>query len=105
MADQGMHTLDELVGRSDLLEKDDNGLSWKQQTIDISAILDEPEPLVYSDYKPKSVLDKAMDAQTAKGNMRGRAGKRPTCDCRSGDTQRQPRGGHIPRFAGMQKVR
>ena len=62
MADQGMHTLDELVGRSDLLEKDDNGLSWKQQTIDISAILDEPEPLVYSDYKPKSVLDKAMDA-------------------------------------------
>ena len=66
MADQGMHTLDELVGRSDLLEKDDNGLSWKQQTIDISAILDEPEPLVYSDYKPKSVLDKAMDAQLLK---------------------------------------
>ena len=66
MAEQGMRTLDELVGRSDLLAKDDEGLTWKQQTLDISSILDEPEPLVYSDYKPKSVLSTAMDAQLLK---------------------------------------
>ena len=105
MADQGMHTLDELVGRSDLLEKDDNGLSWKQQTIDISAILDEPEPLVYSDYKPKSVLDKAMDAQLLKVICAGalESGRHVTADLEIHNVK--PRGGHIPRFAGMQKVR
>ena len=81
MADQGMHTLDELVGRSDLLE-DDHGRVAGEAARHID-IIRYPGRAVSRWYysrlqAPKSVLDKAMDAQTAEGNMaRSSAGKRP----------------------------
>ncbi|NQT29680.1 MAG: glutamate synthase large subunit, partial [Candidatus Saganbacteria bacterium] len=43
MAELGISTIDELVGRSDLLEVDRSKLTWKSKNIDFSKILYRPE--------------------------------------------------------------
>jgi glutamate synthase domain-containing protein 3 len=43
MAGLGMRTVDEMVGRTDLLEVDQNILPWKAQEIDFSGILYQPQ--------------------------------------------------------------
>ena len=43
MADLGVATINELIGRADLLKTDDAMQHWKSQGIDLSAILAKPE--------------------------------------------------------------
>ncbi len=57
MAKLGFRTLDEMVGRSDLLKKKDNCENPKGALIDLSNILDNP----YLDPKAKVTFDKAQE--------------------------------------------
>ena len=42
MAQMGFRTLDEMVGRTDLLVRKPSDGCWKRDTVDLSAILDQP---------------------------------------------------------------
>lgn len=62
MAELGFRTIEEMVGRSDLLELNKKSLPWKGKQIDLSKILWKPankkEPRIYSQALP--VLDKKL---------------------------------------------
>ncbi len=69
MADLGVRTVDELVGRTDLLEVDDSVHNWKSRGVDLSALLYRAEPqgnsdrvvcCVSQDHGIESVLDQKL---------------------------------------------
>ena len=81
MARLGVHTIDELIGRRDLLKKRDN-LSPREQQIDVSAILDhsfDNAPIRYNekdpyDFKLSDTLDeKVIIKQFKKALREGKA--------------------------------
>src|SRR5699024_10677383 len=43
MAQMGLRTLDEMVGRTDLLVRRPSDGCWKRDSVDLSALLDQPE--------------------------------------------------------------
>ena len=93
MASLGIRTMDELIGRSDLLEADGAIEHWKARGVDLSNILkqlDLPEgTLLHRIRPPDPVLEDALDwdlvADRARGDRRRRAGRD-----RARDPQRQP---------------
>ena len=78
----GMHTLDELVGRSDLLQFDDSTLSERAKTIDVSRILarQSSEQVLYNaadtyDFKLEQTLDARYLLPLLDGKGKGRGKK------------------------------
>ena len=77
MARLGVHTIDELIGRKDLLKKRDN-LSPREQQIDVSAILDnglDDMPIRYDekdpyDFKLSDTLDEKVIIKAFKKALR-----------------------------------
>ena len=65
MADIGMRSIDEMIGRTDLLELDESILDWKSKGIDFSKILfkpDVPESVgTYSQISQNHNIDKVLD--------------------------------------------
>ncbi|MCX5749934.1 MAG: glutamate synthase large subunit [Candidatus Saganbacteria bacterium] len=64
MAQLGVRKIDELVGRTDLLEIDENLLNWKSKNIDYSKILFKPDMQIngprLQDHGLKNVIDKIL---------------------------------------------
>src|SRR3954454_24566096 len=66
MASLGVRTMDELIGRTDLLEMDDAIEHWKARGIDLSALLAVPSSVPYDAPRrrveaPPAVLDNHLD--------------------------------------------
>ncbi len=59
MAELGFRTIDEMVGRTEILEMNDAIETWKQQGIDLSGILAKPEAASHEEYycTEPSVMD------------------------------------------------
>ncbi|MBN2057801.1 MAG: glutamate synthase large subunit [Candidatus Saganbacteria bacterium] len=67
MAQLGIRTVDELVGRSDLLEMDQKLLPWKAQKIDLSKVLYQPEGSVtHCTEKQDHGIDNILDRKLIK---------------------------------------
>ncbi|NQU17957.1 MAG: glutamate synthase large subunit [Candidatus Saganbacteria bacterium] len=67
MSELGIKTVDELVGRSDLLEVDKKNLPWKAKEIDYSNILYRPESdKVHCTEKQNHAIDKILDRKLMK---------------------------------------
>ncbi|TCT15358.1 glutamate synthase (NADH) large subunit [Natranaerovirga pectinivora] len=73
MAEIGVRTIDEMVGRVDLLDVTDDNLHWKAKTLDLSSIIYKPE--LPSRIKPRQIfsqdhgLEKVLDQQLIKDAM------------------------------------
>jgi len=67
MAELGFRTVNEMIGRSDMLEFDPNADHWKAKTLDFSRILAVPKPwkgeTLYCSQKQDHGLDKALDLE------------------------------------------
>lgn len=65
MAELGVRTMDELIGRTDMLEVNENIIPWKAKKIDLSKILYKPQVGpnvgVYCTKKQDHEIDKVMD--------------------------------------------
>jgi glutamate synthase (NADPH/NADH) large chain len=62
MAELGIRTLDEMVGRVDLLEVNKDQLHWKARSLDLSSILYQPE--LPSRIKPRKMMDQDRGLDT-----------------------------------------
>src|SRR4051795_12753829 len=82
MASLGVRTIDELIGRTDLLEMDDAIEHWKARGIDLSALLAIPASVPYDAPRrrvepPPAVLDTHLDwdlLEEARATIDGSAG-------------------------------
>jgi glutamate synthase domain-containing protein 2/glutamate synthase domain-containing protein 1/glutamate synthase domain-containing protein 3 len=83
MASLGFRTIDEMVGRTDMLEMNEAIETWKQQGIDLSGILHQVEASSRDEYRctsnNKINLEKHLDAKLIKEAEGTLADKSKTC--------------------------
>ena len=111
LAQLGFRTLEEAIGRSDVLDVAPAVDHWKAAGLDLTPILHQPAYRdVFPDQDPRCT--KAQDHGLEQGARQraGRAGRRRPRARRArpsgaGRPQRQPHGGHDPRPRGHQEVR
>ena len=93
MASLGVRTLDELIGRTDLLEVDDAIDHWKARGVDLTHVLhfpELPEGAVRRRVKPPpAVLDDHLDWELLREARLAVEAKQPRAD-RHHRAQRQP---------------